>query len=143
MCVPQDWEECRCRGGAGRRPICAYHVEREKERDPEHWTFCDLGPWVKCFAALASRGDGHHRSREGSKANGEWHAGDGQCREATTEVKLSMYWDYMKAIGLFFSFLGFFLFTCNHVAALAANYWLSLWTDDPIVTGPRSTRKSC
>ncbi|XP_025130970.1 vitamin K epoxide reductase complex subunit 1-like protein 1 isoform X1 [Bos indicus] len=35
--------------------IYAYHVEREKERDPEHRALCDLGPWVKCSAALASR----------------------------------------------------------------------------------------
>ncbi|XP_034820113.1 vitamin K epoxide reductase complex subunit 1-like protein 1 isoform X1 [Pan paniscus] len=34
--------------------IYAYHVEREKERDPEHRALCDLGPWVKCSAALAS-----------------------------------------------------------------------------------------
>ncbi|XP_038201110.1 vitamin K epoxide reductase complex subunit 1-like protein 1 isoform X2 [Arvicola amphibius] len=38
--------------------IYAYHVEREKERDPEHRALCDLGPWVKCSAALASRHDG-------------------------------------------------------------------------------------
>lgn len=41
----------------------------------------------------------------------------------------------MKAIGLLLSFLSIFLFLCNHVAALASNYWLSLWTDDPIVNG--------
>lgn len=51
------------------------------------------------------------------------------------QVKLSVYWDYMKAIGLFISFLSIFLFLCNHVAALVSNYWLSLWTDDPIVNG--------
>uniref|UniRef100_A0A5F8G3T3 Multidrug resistance-associated protein 1 n=1 Tax=Monodelphis domestica TaxID=13616 RepID=A0A5F8G3T3_MONDO len=50
-------------------------------------------------------------------------------------VKLSVYWDYMKAIGLFISFLSIFLFICNHVASLASNYWLSLWTDDPVVNG--------
>ncbi|XP_052611522.1 vitamin K epoxide reductase complex subunit 1-like protein 1 isoform X3 [Peromyscus californicus insignis] len=38
--------------------IYAYHVEREKERDPEYRALCDLGPWVKCSAALASRHDG-------------------------------------------------------------------------------------
>lgn len=46
-----------------------------------------------------------------------------------------MYWDYMKAIGLFISFLSIFLFMCNHIASLASNYWLSLWTDDPVVNG--------
>ncbi|XP_047388957.1 vitamin K epoxide reductase complex subunit 1-like protein 1 isoform X2 [Sciurus carolinensis] len=42
--------------------IYAYHVERAKERDPEHRALCDLGPWVKCSAALASRPDSE-RSR--------------------------------------------------------------------------------
>lgn len=46
-----------------------------------------------------------------------------------------MYWDYMKAIGLCLSFVSIFLFLCNHVSALASNYWLSLWTDDPVVNG--------
>ncbi|KAF5918368.1 hypothetical protein HPG69_011808 [Diceros bicornis minor] len=53
----------------------------------------------------------------------------------TGQVKLSVYWDYMKAIGLVLSFLSIFLFVCNHVASLVSNYWLSLWTDDPIVNG--------
>ncbi|KAM8798712.1 multidrug resistance-associated protein 1 isoform 1-T1 [Eudromia elegans] len=53
----------------------------------------------------------------------------------TGRVKATVYWDYMKAIGLFMSFLSIFLFMCNHVASLASNYWLSLWTDDPVVNG--------
>lgn len=57
------------------------------------------------------------------------------------QVKLSVYWDYMKAIGLFISFLSIFLFLCNHVASLASNYWLSLWTDDPIVNGTQEHTK--
>lgn len=58
-----------------------------------------------------------------------------------SQVKLSVYWDYMKAIGLFISFLSIFLFLCNHVAALVSNYWLSLWTDDPIVNGTQEHTK--
>lgn len=57
------------------------------------------------------------------------------------QVKLSVYWDYMKAIGLFISFLSIFLFLCNHVAALASNYWLSLWTDDPVINGTQKHTK--
>uniref|UniRef100_A0A8B9TRX8 Multidrug resistance-associated protein 1 n=1 Tax=Anas platyrhynchos TaxID=8839 RepID=A0A8B9TRX8_ANAPL len=53
----------------------------------------------------------------------------------TGRVKATVYWDYMKAIGLFISFLSIFLFMCNHVASLASNYWLSLWTDDPVING--------
>ncbi|XP_014108153.1 PREDICTED: multidrug resistance-associated protein 1 isoform X1 [Pseudopodoces humilis] len=53
----------------------------------------------------------------------------------TGRVKASVYWEYMKAIGLFMSFLAIFLFVCTHVASLASNYWLSLWTDDPVING--------
>lgn len=50
-------------------------------------------------------------------------------------MKTTVYWEYMKAIGLGISFLSIFLFLCNHVASLASNYWLSLWTDDPVLNG--------
>ncbi|XP_031462657.1 multidrug resistance-associated protein 1 isoform X1 [Phasianus colchicus] len=53
----------------------------------------------------------------------------------TGRVKATVYWEYMKAIGLCISFLSIFLFMCNHIASLASNYWLSLWTDDPVVNG--------
>ncbi|XP_053133014.1 multidrug resistance-associated protein 1-like [Hemicordylus capensis] len=53
----------------------------------------------------------------------------------TGKVKSTVYWEYMKAIGLFITFLSIFLFVCNHVASLASNYWLSLWTDDPVING--------
>ena len=59
----------------------------------------------------------------------------------TGQVQLSVYWNYMKAIGLFITFLSIFLFLCNHVSALASNYWLSLWTDDPpVVNGTQANR---
>lgn len=52
-----------------------------------------------------------------------------------SQVKTTIYREYMKAIGLGISFLSIFLFLCNHVASLASNYWLSLWTDDPVLNG--------
>ena len=56
--------------------IYAYHVEREKERDPEHRALCDLGPWVKCSAALASRypgwGERARNCRWGEGGGWEW-----------------------------------------------------------------------
>uniref|UniRef100_A0A8C0VFR0 Multidrug resistance-associated protein 1 n=1 Tax=Cyanistes caeruleus TaxID=156563 RepID=A0A8C0VFR0_CYACU len=57
------------------------------------------------------------------------------CWQPESTVKASVYWEYMKAIGLFMSFLAIFLFVCTHVASLASNYWLSLWTDDPVING--------
>ncbi|XP_067317475.1 multidrug resistance-associated protein 1-like isoform X1 [Anolis sagrei] len=53
----------------------------------------------------------------------------------TGKVKPKVYWEYMKATGLWLAFLSLMLFLCNHVASLASNYWLSLWTDDPVVNG--------
>ncbi|ETE72132.1 Multidrug resistance-associated protein 1, partial [Ophiophagus hannah] len=53
----------------------------------------------------------------------------------TGKVKTTVYWEYMRAIGLGISCLSILLFLCNHVASLASNYWLSLWTDDPVLNG--------
>ncbi|KAM4697381.1 multidrug resistance-associated protein 1-like isoform 2-T2 [Rhinophrynus dorsalis] len=53
----------------------------------------------------------------------------------TGRVKLVVFWEYMKAIGLFLCFLSIFLFMCNHISSLASNYWLSLWTDDQVING--------
>uniref|UniRef100_A0A8D2LRU5 Multidrug resistance-associated protein 1 n=1 Tax=Varanus komodoensis TaxID=61221 RepID=A0A8D2LRU5_VARKO len=54
---------------------------------------------------------------------------------AGRKVKASVYLEYIRAIGLGITFLSVFLFICNHLASLCSNYWLSLWTDDPVVNG--------
>ncbi|XP_056392341.1 multidrug resistance-associated protein 1 isoform X2 [Hyla sarda] len=59
----------------------------------------------------------------------------------TGTVKLAVFWEYMKAIGLLLSFLSVILFLCNHVSSLASNYWLSLWTDDIVVNGTQQHTK--
>uniref|UniRef100_A0A8D1CZB5 Multidrug resistance-associated protein 1 n=1 Tax=Sus scrofa TaxID=9823 RepID=A0A8D1CZB5_PIG len=87
----------------------------------------------------------HHTStaelqKPGAQAEDTWKLMEAD-KAQTGQVKLSVYWDYMKAIGLFISFLSIFLFLCNHVAALVSNYWLSLWTDDPIVNGTQEHTK--
>nr|XP_055109353.1 multidrug resistance-associated protein 1 isoform X6 [Symphalangus syndactylus] len=87
----------------------------------------------------------HHSStaelqKAGAKKEETWKLMEAD-KAQTGQVKLSVYWDYMKAIGLFISFLSIFLFMCNHVSALASNYWLSLWTDDPIVNGTQEHTK--
>ncbi|XP_062841096.1 multidrug resistance-associated protein 1 [Trichomycterus rosablanca] len=58
----------------------------------------------------------------------------------TGRVKLAVFWEYMKAIGVFLSVISIFLFLVHHVASLGSNYWLSLWTDDPVVNGTQPTR---
>nr|XP_055195491.1 multidrug resistance-associated protein 1 isoform X2 [Nyctereutes procyonoides] len=87
----------------------------------------------------------HHTStaelqKAGPKNEDAWKLVEAD-KAQTGQVKLSVYWDYMRAIGLFISFLSIFLFLCNHVASLVSNYWLSLWTDDPIVNGTQEHTK--
>lgn len=57
------------------------------------------------------------------------------------QVKLSVFWEYMKAIGLPLSIFSVFLFFCHHLSSLGSNYWLSLWTDDPVVNNTQPNRK--
>ncbi|KAF5894747.1 multidrug resistance-associated protein 1, partial [Clarias magur] len=58
----------------------------------------------------------------------------------TGRVKFAVFWDYMKAIGLCLSIFSICLFFAHHVASLGSNYWLSLWTDDPVINGTQSNR---
>ncbi|XP_053413290.1 multidrug resistance-associated protein 1 isoform X3 [Nycticebus coucang] len=89
------------------------------------------------YSADVSR---HHNSTAELKKEETWKLMEAD-KAQTGQVKLSVYWTYMKAIGLFISFLSIFLFLCNHVASLASNYWLSRWTDDPIVNGTQEHTK--
>ncbi|XP_067089136.1 multidrug resistance-associated protein 1 isoform X1 [Osmerus mordax] len=59
----------------------------------------------------------------------------------TGRVKLSVFWEYMKAIGVLLSCISIVLFFSHHMASLFSNYWLSLWTDDPVVNGTQPNRQ--
>uniref|UniRef100_A0A8B9LSK0 Multidrug resistance-associated protein 1 n=1 Tax=Astyanax mexicanus TaxID=7994 RepID=A0A8B9LSK0_ASTMX len=59
----------------------------------------------------------------------------------TGRVKLAVFWEYMKAIGVFLSFISILLFLAHHVSSLGSNYWLSLWTDDPVINGTQPSRE--
>ncbi|XP_053327188.1 multidrug resistance-associated protein 1 isoform X1 [Spea bombifrons] len=59
----------------------------------------------------------------------------------TGSVKFTVFWEYMKAIGLILSFISIILFLCNHMSSLASNYWLSLWTDDKVINGTQQNTK--
>ncbi|KAF6122855.1 ATP binding cassette subfamily C member 1 [Phyllostomus discolor] len=68
----------------------------------------------------------HHNStaelqKAGANVEDTWKLMEAD-KAQTGQVKLSVYWEYMKAIGLFISFLSIFLFLCNHVAALASMF---------------------
>ncbi|KAM3826734.1 multidrug resistance-associated protein 1-like isoform 1-T1 [Vipera latastei] len=74
------------------------------------------------------------QSQKASDGKNAWKLTEADTAQ-TGKVKTTVYGEYMKAIGLGISFLSIFLFLCNHVASLASNYWLSLWTDDPVLNG--------
>ncbi|XP_069566366.1 multidrug resistance-associated protein 1 [Brachyistius frenatus] len=70
--------------------------------------------------------------------------GGGKLTEAdkasTGRVKLSVFWAYMKAIGVLLSIISLLLFLTHHLVSIFSNYWLSLWTDDPVVNGTQPGR---
>ncbi|KAM6957261.1 multidrug resistance-associated protein 1 [Aplochiton taeniatus] len=72
-------------------------------------------------------------------------AGIGKLTEAdkakTGRVKLKVFWEYMKAIGVLLSCISIILFFSHHLASLFSNYWLSLWTDDPVINGTQPNRE--
>ncbi|CAF93260.1 unnamed protein product, partial [Tetraodon nigroviridis] len=55
-------------------------------------------------------------------------------------VKLSVFWAYLKAIGVLLSSISLLMFFTHHGVSLFSNYWLSLWTDDPVVNGTQPYR---
>ncbi|KFQ36515.1 Canalicular multispecific organic anion transporter 2, partial [Merops nubicus] len=73
----------------------------------------------------------------------QWVAGDPQqwvtrascllC--ASRSVKLSVFWQYMKAVSPVISLVICFLYCCQNAAAIGANVWLSDWTNEPVING--------
>ncbi|XP_041086711.1 multidrug resistance-associated protein 1-like [Polyodon spathula] len=86
----------------------------------------------------SSEVSGKHNKPEAGTGAGKLTEAD---KAQTGKVKLSVFWEYMKAIGFFLSFLSIFLFFCHHCFSLASNYWLSMWTDDPIINGTQRHTK--
>uniref|UniRef100_A0A8C7YZ28 Multidrug resistance-associated protein 1 n=1 Tax=Oryzias sinensis TaxID=183150 RepID=A0A8C7YZ28_9TELE len=58
----------------------------------------------------------------------------------TGRVKLSVFFSYLKAIGVLLSIISLLFFLSHNLLSLFANYWLSLWTDDPVVNGTQPNR---
>ncbi|XP_051905539.1 multidrug resistance-associated protein 1 isoform X2 [Hippocampus zosterae] len=61
-------------------------------------------------------------------------------KAGTGRVKLSVFWAYFKAIGVLIC-VALLLFMAHNVLSLLSNYWLSLWTDDPVVNGTHPRRQ--
>lgn len=59
------------------------------------------------------------------------------------QVKLQVYSEYFRTIGLTLIMTVIFLSAFQQVASLAYNYWLRLWADQPIInrTSSESTLK--
>ncbi|XP_029282601.1 multidrug resistance-associated protein 1-like, partial [Cottoperca gobio] len=57
----------------------------------------------------------------------------------TGRVKLQMYREYFRTIGLSFIMTIVFLCAFQQAASLAYNYWLSLWADELLVNGTQSS----
>ncbi|XP_030063833.1 ATP-binding cassette sub-family C member 3 isoform X2 [Microcaecilia unicolor] len=53
----------------------------------------------------------------------------------TGRVKMIVFWQYMKAVGFFVSLWICFLYCCQNAAAIGSNFWLSDWTNEPIING--------
>ncbi|XP_054077791.1 ATP-binding cassette sub-family C member 3 isoform X1 [Rissa tridactyla] len=53
----------------------------------------------------------------------------------TGTVKLTVFWQYVKAVGPVISLVICFLYCCQNAAAIGANVWLSDWTNEPVING--------
>ncbi|XP_048103810.1 multidrug resistance-associated protein 1 [Alosa alosa] len=53
----------------------------------------------------------------------------------TGRVKLEMYMEYFRTIGLAFILPVVFLYVFQQAASLSYSYWLSMWADEPVVNG--------
>ncbi|XP_024127592.1 multidrug resistance-associated protein 1 isoform X3 [Oryzias melastigma] len=61
-------------------------------------------------------------------------------KASTGRVKLSVFCSYLKAIGVLLSAISLLFFLSHNLLSMFANYWLSLWTDDPVVNGTQPDR---
>lgn len=57
------------------------------------------------------------------------------------QVKLQMYREYFRTIGLTFIMTIIFLCAFQQAASLSYNYWLSLWADEPCINGTQSDQE--
>ncbi|NWZ27832.1 MRP3 protein, partial [Asarcornis scutulata] len=51
------------------------------------------------------------------------------------QVKLTVFWQYVKAVSPVISLAICFLYCCQNAASIGANVWLSDWTNEPVING--------
>uniref|UniRef100_A0A6I8NZ47 ATP binding cassette subfamily C member 3 n=1 Tax=Ornithorhynchus anatinus TaxID=9258 RepID=A0A6I8NZ47_ORNAN len=59
----------------------------------------------------------------------------------TGTVKLAVFLQYARAVGIWLSALVCFLYLGQNAASIGANIWLSDWTDEPVVNGSQSNTR--
>uniref|UniRef100_A0A8C3UVU2 ABC-type glutathione-S-conjugate transporter n=1 Tax=Catharus ustulatus TaxID=91951 RepID=A0A8C3UVU2_CATUS len=110
-----------------------YALDENIEEDEPTSTHCHNMPFppndsfvvTRQLSVVSSEG-GESPSRVGC-ANQLW------C--VILQVKLTVFWQYMKAVGPVISLVICFLYCCQNAAAIGANVWLSDWTNEPVVNG--------
>ncbi|XP_076608098.1 multidrug resistance-associated protein 1 [Chaetodon auriga] len=115
-------------------------VPKSETKAMENGTMATLdGPGVSSVSRLPQAGQEDKALSKKSK-----NPDVGKLTEAdkasTGRVKLSVFWSYLKAIGVLLSCISLLLFLTHHLVSLFSNYWLSLWTDDPVVNGTQPDR---
>ncbi|XP_066120060.1 ATP-binding cassette sub-family C member 3 isoform X1 [Saccopteryx bilineata] len=79
-----------------------------------------LGPAEKVVPALEAKANGMLIEEE---------------KVGMGKVKLSVFWDYAKAVGLWTTFVICLLYVGQSASAIGANIWLSAWTNEAAVGG--------
>ncbi|XP_053153950.1 ATP-binding cassette sub-family C member 3 isoform X2 [Hemicordylus capensis] len=59
----------------------------------------------------------------------------------TGRVKMTVFWQYVKAVGPLVSLFICFLYCAQNAASVGANVWLSDWTNQPLVNGTQQNVK--
>lgn len=54
------------------------------------------------------------------------------------QVKMNVFWDYAKAVGVCTALVICLLYAGQSAAAIGANIWLSAWTNEAVVAGKQN-----
>lgn len=60
----------------------------------------------------------------------------------TGHVKLMVYWIYIKSVSFILSLFFIIAFILFQVSALLSNFWLSMWTNDPLIVNATAYRNT-
>ncbi|XP_059234527.1 ATP-binding cassette sub-family C member 3 isoform X3 [Mustela nigripes] len=100
--------------------------------------------FMRQLSVMSSEGEGQGRPvprRRLGSAEKALQAAEAKARGALIQeektamgtVKLSVFWDYAKAMGLYTTVAICVLYLCQTAAAIGANVWLSAWTNEAMV----------